>query len=77
MSKKSTQTNIAAFEQKSVRRVWHDEQWYFSVSDVVTILTESKDVREYIKKMRTRDKELSVKWGTICTHLDVISTQNN
>ncbi len=73
MPKKITQTNIAAFKQKAVRRVWHNEQWYFSVYDVVTILTESKDVKEYIKKMRTRDKELSVKWGTICTHLDVIS----
>jgi len=73
MPKKITPTNITAFEQKEVRRVWHDEQWYFSVSDVVSILTDSKDVKGYIKKMRARDSELSVNWGTICTLLDVIS----
>ncbi|NDE68430.1 hypothetical protein EB052_02380, partial [bacterium] len=61
------------FETKEVRRVWHDEQWFFSVSDVVGVLSDSTDVRQYIKKMRSRDSELSVNWGTICTPLDVIA----
>ena len=56
-----------------MRRVWHEEQWYFAVSDVVGVLSESKDVKQYIKKMRTRDPELSVNWGTICTPLDVVA----
>jgi prophage antirepressor-like protein len=63
----------AVFEQKDVRRVWHDEQWHFAVADVVAVLSESKDVKQYIKKMRARDKELSVNWGTICTPLDVVA----
>ena len=53
MTKKLTNhINIPAtvFEQKEVRRVWHDEQWFFSVSDVVGVLTDSIDVKEYIKK---------------------------
>lgn len=61
------------FEENEVRRVWHEEQWYFAVSDIVKVLTESANVKEYIKKIRTRDNELSVNWGTICTPLDVIS----
>lgn len=61
------------FEEKEVRRAWHNNQWYFSVSDVVRILTDSNDVKQYIKKMRTRDAELSVNWGTLCTPLQVIS----
>ena len=65
--------NIALFENDPVRRVWHDEQWYFSVVDVVRTLTGSSNVKQYIKKMKVRDAELSVKWGTICTPLDVIS----
>ncbi len=73
--KKIVQTNIhpKIFEEKEIRRVWHEERWFFSISDIVQVLTDSKDVKEYIKKMKTRDTELSVKWGTICTPLDVVS----
>lgn len=47
------------------------EEWYFSVYDVVEVLTDSKDVKQYIKKMRSRDVELSSKWGTICTLVEM------
>lgn len=73
MKKPTSQKQIVLFEEKEVRRTWHDEQWYFSVSDVVQVLTDSNDVKQYIKKMRTRDEELSVNWGTICTPLQVTS----
>ena len=43
------------------------EEWYFSVSDVVEVLTDSKNVKQYIKKMRSRDDELNSRQGTICT----------
>ena len=60
---------IILFEEKHVRRVWDEKtgKWLFSVSDVVGILTDSADVRQYIKKLRTRDPELNSRWGTICT----------
>ena len=35
-------TTPTIFEEKEVRRTWHNEKWYFSVSDVVQILTDSK-----------------------------------
>lgn len=74
MTKKiDTTKHIAVFEEKEVRRTWHDEQWHFAVSDVVQVLTDSKDVKQYIKKMRARDEELSVNWGTICTLLETTS----
>lgn len=73
MKKIKQKNTIALFEQKEVRRVWHDEQWFFSVTDVVVALTDSSDVKQYIKKMRARDNELSVNWGTFCTHLEIIS----
>ena len=34
-------SEIALFEQKEIRRVWQDEKWYFSVVDVVGVLTDS------------------------------------
>lgn len=71
MSKKATQTTIAAFEQKEVRRAWHDEQWYFVVEDVVRVLIDSKDAKQYIQRMRQRDAELSQGWVQIVHTLDV------
>ena len=61
--------NIKRFENPPIRTAWDEEkeEWFFSVSDVVEILSESKDVKQYIKKMRSRDAELNTKWGTICT----------
>ena len=63
------------FEDKRIRTAWNEEteEWYFSVSDVVEILTDSKDVKQYIKKMRSRDEELNSKWGTICTPVKMLA----
>ena len=60
---------IQLFEEKKVRTVWNDElqEWFFSVTDVVEVLTDSADVKQYIKKMRKRDPQLDSNWGTICT----------
>lgn len=68
-----TTKHITVFEEQEVRRTWHNEQWYFSVLDVVQALTNSKDTKQYVKKMRARDKELSVNWGTLCTLLEIVS----
>ncbi len=61
--------NIKLFESKQIRTVWNetDQKWYFSVQDVVEILTESNDPKQYIKKMLSRDELLKSNWGTICT----------
>lgn len=66
---------IQVFENKEVRSKWDSEkeEWYFSVEDVVSVLTESVDPKQYIKKMRSRDKELSSNWGTICTQVKMIA----
>ena len=63
------QGQIIVFGAKEIRGVWHDEQWYFSVVDVVAALTDSVDPKQYIKKMRRRDPELDAYWGTVCTPL--------
>lgn len=69
-------SNLILFEDKKVRRVWIEEksQWFFSVQDVVEILTDSSDVKQYIKKMKSRDDELNKNWGTICTLVEMIAT---
>jgi DNA-damage-inducible protein D len=63
--------NIAVFRGKGIRKIIHKNEWWFSVSDVVEVLTDSADPRQYIKKMRQRDPELNSNWGTICTPLKI------
>ena len=55
-------TGIALFEQKEVRKVWDGKQWYFVLEDIIVILVESNDPKQYIKKMRQRDSELNQGW---------------
>ena len=62
---------IAIFEEKEVRRTWYNEQWYFSIIDVVLALTNSVQPDGYIKDMRRRDPELSKGWGQIATPLSI------
>ncbi|MEG0958329.1 MAG: BRO family protein [Erysipelotrichaceae bacterium] len=67
---------IQLFEDKRIRTVWNEEQeeWYFSIVDVVAVLTGSIDPKQYIKKMRTRDPMLNNNWGTICTPVQMIAS---
>lgn len=60
---------IMLFDGKKVRSVWNeeDEKWYFSIVDIVEILSESNNPKQYIKKMKMRDESLASSWGTICT----------
>ena len=66
---------IQLFAGKKVRIVWDAEQekYYFSVADIVQVLTDSADVKQYIKRMRARDSELNSKWGTICTPVEMLA----
>lgn len=66
-------SKIVVFQDKQIRRAWMNEQWYFSIADVVEFLTDSVDVKQYIKSMRQRDPLLNRNWGTICTPVAMIA----
>lgn len=66
-----TQNKIVVFESKQVRRVWHEEEWWYVLEDVVAILTESNDPKQYIRRMRSRDPELSKGWVQIVLTLKI------
>lgn len=71
-----TQRNkIQIFEDKKVRTVWDDEQqeWFFSVVDTVEVLTESKNPKDYLKKMRKREPELDAYVGTNCPLVQMLT----
>ena len=64
---------VRLFDNQKIRTVWveEEEEWYFSVKDVVIILTETTNAKDYISKMRRRDEELSKGWGQIVHPLTV------
>ncbi len=66
---------IKLFQDRRIRSAWNEEeeQWYFSVEDVVAALTDSADPKQYVKRMRSRDKQLHINWGTICTQVEMVA----
>ena len=56
---------LALFEEKEIRRTYQEGKWYFSVVDVVFALTDSKDPKQYINKLRKRDEILNKGWVQI------------
>jgi len=62
---------IAVFENKQIRKIWHNDEWWFAIQDIVSTLTDSIDPRRYIKDMRRRDEELSKGWVQIATPLSI------
>ena len=60
---------LIAFEGKRIRRTWHDGQWYFSVVDVVEVLTESADPRNYWKVLKHRLNQEGCESVTKCNQL--------
>jgi hypothetical protein len=66
-------TSIKLFESKKIRTHWDEteEKWYFSIQDVVEALSESSDIKQYIKRILSRDEALKSNWGTICTLVEM------
>ncbi|MFA6404889.1 MAG: Bro-N domain-containing protein [Candidatus Paceibacterota bacterium] len=62
---------IALFKRKEIRKVIHNDEWWFVISDVIQALTDTVQPSGYIKDMRRRDPELAKGWGQIATPLTV------
>ena len=66
-----TETKIAIFRNKEIRKIIHNNEWWFVITDVVAALTDSVQPDGYIKDMRRRDSELSKGWRQIATPLAI------
>ena len=71
----SKQSALKLFEDKKVRTIWDDEQekWYFSIVDVVGVLSESFDPQAYWRKLKQRLKEEGNETVTNCHGLKMIA----
>jgi hypothetical protein len=65
------ENKLVVFKGKEIRRTQHNNEWWFAIVDVVSVLSNSVDPSGYIKDMRRRDAELSKGWGQIATPLSM------
>ena len=67
--------SLIVFQDKKIRRIWHDNKWFFSVVDVVAALTDSTDPKDYWYRMKKREFEASgIELSTFCRQLKLPST---
>ncbi|HOT76365.1 MAG TPA: Bro-N domain-containing protein [Candidatus Wallbacteria bacterium] len=66
-----TEKHLAVFRGRKIRKTLHNNEWWFAIVDVVSVLTDSIDPAGYIKDMRRRDAELSKGWGQFATPLSI------
>ena len=55
-------SNIIPFEGKEIRKVWQNEQWYFSIIDVIEVLTDSLSSKTYWDKLKNREFQTPPFW---------------
>lgn len=68
-------SKLVLFQSKQIRRVWHGDEWFFSVVDIISALTESLDPKDYWYRMKVREeKEAEFQLSTICRQLKLEST---
>ncbi len=60
-----SEKSLIVFLDKKIRRIWHNDEWYFSVVDIVHVLTDSPNPRNYWKVLKHRENQLV----TICNPL--------
>ena len=71
MIKDIATTKIAIFRKKEIRKTIYKDEWWFIIEDIVAMLTDSKDPKQYIQRMKTRDDELNKGWVQIVHTLEV------
>ena len=69
----SHDNKISVFESRTIRKAWYNNEWYFSIVDIVGALTNSSNPTDYLKKIRKRDEELKNYIGTNCPQVEMLT----
>jgi prophage antirepressor-like protein len=68
------ETCLSIFEGKKIRKIWHNNEWWFSVINIVHILTDSVDSKDYWYRMKKRESEESkIELSTFCRQLKLVA----
>ena len=62
---------LSLFEGKEIRKVYKNNKWYYSIIDVISVLTNSSNPSEYLKKIKQRDKYLETNWSLLCININM------
>ena len=62
---------VALFQENKVRRQWHENEWWFVINDVIQVLTDTANVKQYWKDMKKRDPDLFKGGVKISTPLSI------
>ncbi len=65
---------LVVFEDKKIRRIWHNNEWHYSVVDVISALTDSSNPRNYWNMLKNRELEHGVELSTNCVQLKLASS---
>jgi DNA-damage-inducible protein D len=65
------QNKLVIFQSQKIRRIWHEDQWYYSVVDICGVLTDSADSGAYWRKLKQRLKQEGSEVVTICHGLKI------
>lgn len=69
------QNKLIVFQNKNIRRIWHENEWFYSVVDIVGGLTDSSNPRDYWYRVKKRlDKEEESELSTICRQLKLTAS---
>jgi hypothetical protein len=63
------QNKLVVFQNKNIRRIWNDNEWYYSVVDVVEVLTDSNNPRNYWSMLKKRELKAGIELYTNCVQL--------
>ncbi len=70
-----SQNKMIVFGAKQIRRIWHDEQWFFSIVDIIGALTDSDNPRNYWNMLKSREfKQSELQLSTLCVQLKLPSS---
>ncbi len=65
------ETKLAIFQEKEIRKIYYNDEWWFVLEDIVFALTDSKDPKQYIQRLKSRDEELKKGWVQIVHTLEI------
>ena len=73
-SKMEDKIKLVVFQDKKIRRIWHNNEWYFSVIDIVEVLTDSNNPRNYWSMLKKREADIGIELSTNCVQLKLASS---
>ncbi len=65
---------LVVFQDKKIRRIWFNNEWYFSIVDVVYVLTDSDNPRNYWSMLKKREEDVGIELSTNCVQLKLPSS---